>query len=92
MPARAPLSPNFMRLLQLAVTLLAMLYMLFIGGTFDATLRFRVQLLNYLAGSALALAWLAARFLGRKSWQTSGLELPLFLFAATQWAARGLCC
>src|SRR5579859_507399 len=87
MPARAALSPTFIRLLQLAMTLLAMLYMLFIGGTFDATLRFRVQLLNYVAGSALAVIWLASRILRRMSWQTSGLELPLLLFTATQWAA-----
>jgi O-antigen ligase len=87
MHSRGLLSPKFIRLLQLAITLLAVLYMLLIGGTFDATVRFRVQLLNYVAGCALALVWLTFRVAKRKTWQASGLELPLLLFAATQWAA-----
>ena len=78
-------SPQSTRLLQLAATLLIALYMLFIGGTFDATIRFRVQLLNTVAGGALALLWLGVRLAQRQGWRTSGLELPLLLFAATQW-------
>src|SRR5258707_1985248 len=87
MQARGALSPKSVRLLQLSVTLLATLYMLSVGGTFDATVRFRVQLLNFVAGSVLALAWAAVRLARRKAWQASGLELPLLLFAGTQWAA-----
>src|ERR1700674_388634 len=87
MQARAQVSPQIAQRLQLAATLLVVLYMLFIGGTFDATIRFRVQLLNFVAASVLGLVWLAARLARRKSWFVSGLELPLLLFASTQWAA-----
>ena len=87
MPARGAWNPQSARLLQLAGTLLVALYLLFIGGAFDATVRFRVQLLNYVAGSGLALVWLALRWTRRQSWQASGLELPLLLLAGTQWVA-----
>src|SRR5260221_4433498 len=81
------LSPQSVRLLQLAATLLVALYMLLIGGTFDATLRFRVQLLNYAAAAALALLWLILRLWRRQPWRRSGIELPLLLFAGSQWVA-----
>ncbi|MCC7359370.1 MAG: O-antigen ligase family protein [Anaerolineales bacterium] len=91
-PAAAPtrlrlLSPEGLRLLQLALTLLAALYLLFAGGTFDATLRYRVKLLNFAAGLALAGAWLLLRRRQRRPLAASGLEGPLVLLAASQWLA-----
>src|SRR5262249_21269433 len=87
MTTRRALSPEFTRALQLAATLLAVIYMVLIGGTFDATLRFRVQLLNYVAAAALALLWLGLRWARGQPWRQSGVELPLLLFVATQWVA-----
>jgi tetratricopeptide (TPR) repeat protein len=84
MATRARLSPQFVRLLQLAVTLLMIIYMLLIGGTFDATVRFRVQMLNFVAGSGVALAWLIPRLWQRQRLKPIGLEWPLLVFAGTQ--------
>jgi tetratricopeptide (TPR) repeat protein/O-antigen ligase len=84
--ARFP-SPHFTRLLQLATTLLVVLYMVFIGGSFDAVVRFRVQLLSTLAGGALVMAWLALRLRQRARIARSGLEWPLLVMAAGQWLA-----
>ncbi len=81
------LSPRFIRLLQLAATLLVVIYMLLIGGSFDATLRFRVQLLNAAAAGALACGWLAIRLKQRARLRATGLEGPLILFIGSQWLA-----
>jgi O-antigen ligase len=81
------LSPRFTRLWQLAATLLVVIYMLLIGGSFDATLRFRVQLLNAAAAGALAFGWLALRLKQRARLRATGLEGPLILFIGSQWLA-----
>ena len=86
-PRSRLLSPEGLRLLQLALTLLAALYLLFAGGTFDATLRYRVKLLNFVAGVVLAAAWLGLRWRQRRPLAATGLEWPLLIFAASQWLA-----
>jgi tetratricopeptide (TPR) repeat protein len=89
-PARAVghlVSPGFGRRLQLAMTLLVAVYMLLIGGTFDAGLRFRVQLLNTLAAGLIAVTWLAMRSRRGGLLARTGLEWPLALFALSQWLA-----
>jgi tetratricopeptide (TPR) repeat protein len=80
-------SPEGQRLLQLALTLLVALYVLLAGGTFDATLRFRVKLLNLLAGSMLAAVWLVMRWRQRRPLAATGLEWPLVAFVVSQWLA-----
>jgi hypothetical protein len=55
------LSPHFTRLLALAATLLTLIYMLYIGGSFDATVRFRPQLLNTVLAAGVGAAWLFAQ-------------------------------
>jgi len=81
------LSPGSTRLLQLALTLLVAVYMLLAGGTFDATLRYRVKLLNTLAAGALAALWLFVRWRQRRPLTASGLEWALAAFALSQWLA-----
>ncbi|MGH2522451.1 MAG: O-antigen ligase family protein, partial [Anaerolineales bacterium] len=80
---------HFAHLLQLAATLLVALYMLLIGGSFDATVRFRVQLLNALAAGVLALAWLIIRLRQRARLAHTGRELSLLAFVLSQWVAAG---
>jgi tetratricopeptide (TPR) repeat protein len=79
--------PRVVRLVQLALTLLAAVYVLFIGGTFDAGLRYRVQLLNTLLGSLVGLAWLGWHLLRGDRVRATGLEWPLVFFALSQWLA-----
>jgi O-antigen ligase len=89
-PAAAPatpLSPDFVPLLQVALTLLAAVYMLLIGGTFDASLRYRVQLLNTVLAGVLALGWLTVRLMRRERIASTGLEWPLAFFALSQWVS-----
>jgi len=66
---------------------LVVIYMLLIGGSFDATLRFRVQLLNAVAAAALAFGWLAIRLKQRARLRGTGLEEPLILLIGSQWLA-----
>ena len=73
--------------MQLAMSLLVAVYMLLIGGTFDAGLRYRVQLLNTILAALLALTWLVVRSSQRKAIAYTGLEWPLGLFVAGQWLA-----
>lgn len=80
-------SPATQRLLALTLTLLITFYMVFIGGAFDATVRFRVQLLNTLAAGGLALVWLIVRWRQKAAVRASGLEWPLIVFALSQWLA-----
>lgn len=80
-------SPQFVPLWQLALSLLIALYMLFIGGTFDAGLRYRVQLLNTLAAALLGLGWLILRSRPGGRVNMTGLEWPLGVFALSQWLA-----
>jgi len=80
-------SPAATRRLQLAASLLVVLYMLFVGGTFAASLVYEVKLLNALVGGALVLAWIAARLIQRRALVLTGIELPLVAFAASQWIA-----
>ncbi len=86
-PARSFLSPGSTRLLQLALTLLVALYMLLAGGTFDATLRYRVKLVNTLAATLLVALWLCVRWRQRRPLAASGLEWALVAFALSQWVA-----
>lgn len=62
-----------------------MIYMVLIGGAFNATVSFRVQLLNALAASLIALLWLGTRFWQRRSVSMTGLEIALILFVGVQW-------
>ncbi len=78
-------SPHFTSLLKLAATFLLVIYMLLIGGSFDATIRFRAQLLNAVGATIIAIIWLTARRRARLN--TTGLELSLLAFAASQWVA-----
>jgi tetratricopeptide (TPR) repeat protein len=80
-------SPHFTRLLQLATTLLAIIYMVYIGGTFDATVRFRPQLLDTVLAAGIGVAWLAARLKTRSRIKATGLEWPLIALVASQWIA-----
>jgi O-antigen ligase/Tfp pilus assembly protein PilF len=73
--------------LALALTLLVTFYMLFVGGAFDATVRFQVQLLNAVAAGALALVWLVGRWRQRATVRATGLEWPLVALALSQWLA-----
>lgn len=84
MITRPILSPHFTNLLQFAITLLVILYMLFIGGSFDATVRFRTQLLNAISASVLAILWLSIRWRAGEKLKTSGLEIPLAIFVVAQ--------
>jgi|GEM_PF-2302147 len=77
-------SPHFTNLSQLALTLLIILYMLFIGGSFDATVRFRTQLLNAVGASAIAILWLILRWRAGKKIEAIGLEIPLAIFVVAQ--------
>lgn len=77
--------PRLARSLQLAVTLFVAVYMLFVGGTFDAGLRYPVQLLNTVLAGSLGLTWAAVRLTRRPRLAPTGLEWPLALFAAGQW-------
>ena len=81
------LSPNFTRLLTLAATLLALVYMLYIGGSFDATVRFRPQLLNTVLAAGVGAGWLAARLRARARVKLTGLEWPLLALVVSQWLA-----
>ena len=80
-------SPGSTRLLQLAATLLVTIYMLFIGGTFAASVVFQAQLLNFLGAAGLGLVWLLVRLIQRRRLQATGLEVALLVFAASQWLA-----
>lgn len=79
--------PATQRLLALALTWLITFYIVFIGGAFDATVRFRVQLLNALAAGSLALLWLVIRWRQKTAVRASGLEWPLIALALSQWLA-----
>lgn len=81
------MSPQFTSLLRLAATLLVVVYMLFIGGSFDATIRFRVQLLNAIGATMIALLWLASRLRQRARLVATGLEWPVLAFALSQFVA-----
>ena len=81
---RRILSPHFTNLLQLAVTLLIVLYMLFIGGSFDATVRFRTQMLNAVGASVIATLWLITRWRAGEKLKATGLEIPLAIFVVAQ--------
>src|SRR5688572_8063702 len=81
------LSPAFRRLLQLAVTMFVAVYMLCLGGTFDASLRYRVQLLNTIGGALIGLVWLVVRHRQGGRIAVTGLEWPLTIFALSQWLA-----
>lgn len=84
MTTRRILSPHFTNLFRLAVTLLVILYMLFIGGSFDATVRFRTQLLNALGASVITVTWLFVRWRAGEKLKTTGLEIPLAIFVLAQ--------
>lgn len=64
-----------------------MFYMLLIGGTFDATLRFQVQLLNAGLAGVLAILWLTLRIKQKGKLRFTGLEWPLLAFSLSQWIA-----
>jgi tetratricopeptide (TPR) repeat protein len=87
MSQRRLLSPHFTSLLQLAATLLIVVYLLLIGGSFNATVNYRVQLLNALGAGGLGLGWLAWHLRSRSPITPIGLELPLVLFVLSQWIA-----
>jgi tetratricopeptide (TPR) repeat protein len=80
-------SPSSTRLAQLAATLLAAAYMLFVGGTFAATLVFEVKRLNLLLGGGLALIWLLVRLKQRRPLRATGIEWALLAFVLSQWVA-----
>jgi tetratricopeptide (TPR) repeat protein/O-antigen ligase len=84
---RRALSPAPVRLVQLAVTLLVVQYMLLIGAMFGASIFYSAQRLNLLGGAGLALAWLLVRVGQRRSLSLTGLEPPLLIFGASQWLA-----
>ena len=84
---RRVLSPASVRLGQLALTLLIVLYMLLIGGTFAASVLFVAQRLNLVASASLALIWLLVRLVQRRPLKWTGLETAMLLFAASQWLA-----
>jgi Tfp pilus assembly protein PilF/O-antigen ligase len=87
MSFRRTWSPNSIRLLQLAATMLVTIYMLLIGGSFAASVVFQLQQLNFLAAGSLGLVWLLVRLIQRRRLQPTGLELGLLVFAASQWLA-----
>src|SRR5258708_2085193 len=80
-------SPASTRLVQLALSLLMVLYMAFVGGAFAAGPVYEVKLLNFLVGSGLALVWLIVRLKRRRPLLATGLELPLVAFVLSQWVA-----
>jgi tetratricopeptide (TPR) repeat protein len=80
-------SSHFTRLLQLAVTLLTIIYLVYIGGTFDATVRFRPQLLNTVLAAGVGVVWLAVRLKTHARIKSTGLEWPLMAMVASQWIA-----
>lgn len=80
-------SPHFTSLLKLAATFLLVIYMLLIGGSFDATIRFRVQLLNAIGATIIALLWLASRLRQRARLIAIGLEWSLLALALSQFVA-----
>jgi tetratricopeptide (TPR) repeat protein len=84
MITRRTLSPHFTNLLQFAITLLVILYMLFIGGSFDATVRFRTQLLNAVGASVIAILWFIIRWRSGEKLKATGLEIPLAIFVVAQ--------
>lgn len=84
MTTRRTLSPHFTNLWQFAITLLVILYMLFIGGSFDATVRFRTQLLNAIGASVIAILWLIIRWRSGEKLKAAGLEIPLAIFVVAQ--------
>jgi len=85
MVKRQILSPHFTSLLELAGTLLVGVYMILIGGSFNATVSYRVQLLNTIAASVIAIVWISRRVYQRKPLLATGLEIPLALFVGSQW-------
>lgn len=87
MNQRRLFSPHFTSLLQLTATLLIVGYMLFIGGSFNATVNYRVQLLNAIGASLIAIVWLIGHLRQRSAIAQTGLELPLTLFVLSQWSA-----
>jgi tetratricopeptide (TPR) repeat protein len=80
-------SPSSTRLAQLAATLLVAAYMLFVGGTFAATLVYEVKRLNLLLGGGLALIWLLVRLKQRRPLRAIGIEWALLAFVLSQWVA-----
>jgi tetratricopeptide (TPR) repeat protein/O-antigen ligase len=85
MVKRPLFSPHFTSLLQLAGTLLVGAYMILIGGSFNATVSYRVQLLNAIVASVIAIIWVSRRAYQRKSLIATSLEIPLALFVGSQW-------
>jgi len=89
MPVRFRLSPHFTILMRFAGAMFITLYMLLIGGSFDASVRFQVQLLNALGALLLGGVWLNIRTRQNTTLQLTGLELPVILFVLSQWVAGG---
>jgi O-antigen ligase len=80
-------TPTTTRLLQLALALLVVQYMLLIGGSFGASIVFAAQRLNLVAGAILALGWLLVRLAQRRPLHLTGLEIPLLALILSQWLA-----